>query len=134
MREWSPVWFVLPPFLLLVGVLYAFVFRPFEFTASLENYVPLPHPALVRIDLYLDNEKIGSLIPATRLRYTCWSGMPRTLTVQWFNENGFSARAGYDLPAEKGYRVVLSTGTFLEFDGQSLIAIRETTVLRGERK
>jgi hypothetical protein len=132
MREASPVWFVLPPFLLLVGVLYAFVFRPFEFTVSLENSVPLPHPALVRIDLYLDNEKIGSLIPATRLRHTCWGGMPRVLTVQWFNENGFSARAGYDLPAEAGYRVVLSTGAFLEFDGQSLIAIRETTTLRGE--
>jgi len=134
MREAPPVWFVLPPFLVVASLLWFFFFRPFEFTVSLENSVPLPHPALVRIDLFLDNEKIGSLIPATRLRHTCWGGMPKTLTVQWFNENGFSATASYDLPAEAGYRVVLSTGVFLEFDGQSLIAIRETTILRGERK
>jgi hypothetical protein len=134
MKEWNPVWFVLPPFLVLVALVWVLFLQPFELTISLENSVPLPHPALVRIDLYLDNEKIGSLIPRTQLRHTCWSGMPRILTVQWFNENGFSARAGYDLPAEAGYRVVLSTGTFLEFDGQSLIAIRETTVLKSKRE
>jgi hypothetical protein len=119
MKDWSPIWFVLPPFLVVASLLWFFFFRPFEFSIDLENTVPLPRPELVRIDVFLDNIRIGTLIPNTRLGESLRGGMPKKLTLMCFNENQYSVKTEYDLQTD--HAVVTVIGCFdLPQVGQSI--------------
>jgi hypothetical protein len=123
--EWSPVWFVLPLFLLVVGLLLATgAVGRLNLEVCLENTFELPRPELTRMEVFVDNEPLGNLIPNTKLTASFWVLFwirPKELTVISHNENGYYVK---DIIEILGDRAILTFGKRFEpQQGQYMLSV-----------